>query len=165
MATTSRSYARITTRDLRRLLDLAKADQADFFARYPRWKRLCAHRRLGIALCQGAADHFVGRPAGKGVSDFDVWVFYRATHQAPYPYRRIGRRDFGDRRFGGAPGRPNFVGRCVDVLGRSIDAAPGTDPVAAIRSYLRAGRTVSARELAKKAVVMLEPSFGSIVWP
>lgn len=163
MTQTARSNARITTNDLKRLLALAKADQASFLDRYPRWARLYADRRIGIALCQGAAQHFVGQ--GTGVKDFDVWVFYRAHPKAPFPYRRIGRQDFGDPKFGRAPGRPTFRGRCVDVIGRSIPSPAGSDSITAIRDYLSSGKTDSARELAKKAVVMLEPRLGAIVWP
>jgi hypothetical protein len=96
-----RSYERIEKEDLEKLLKFAIDDREDFFARYPRWKHLYANRVICIALCQGAAQHFVD---GKnGVKDFDVWTFYADHQDAPFPYRRIGRRDFGISKFGCYP--------------------------------------------------------------
>jgi hypothetical protein len=44
---------------------------------------------------------------------------------------------------------------------------PDADPVEAVERYLTAGRTETARQLAMKAVVLLEPDRlrGQIVWP
>ena len=60
-----------------------------------------------------------------------------------------------------------FTGRRVDFLGRSIKYAEGTDPIDAMRDYLESGATDSARKLAEKAVVVLEPAEfrGRIIWP
>jgi hypothetical protein len=62
---------------------------------------------------------------------------------------------------------PRYIGRRVDLLGRSLPVAPGTDPARAIRDYLAAGRTTSARALAAKAAVLIDPAHraGEIVWP
>jgi hypothetical protein len=109
--------------------------------------------------------HFVdGR---NGVKDFDVWTFYAATDGPAFPPRRIVSRDFGFPKFGRSPDRPDFIGRRVDLLGRSIDAELGDDPIDAVRRYLSAGTTASARCLREKAVVMLEPEKyrGRIAWP
>jgi hypothetical protein len=63
--------------------------------------------------------------------------------------------------------RPLFTGRRVDMLGRSLNVPPGTEPVAVLRDYLSAARTDSARELAAKAVVLIspEPLAGTVAWP
>ena len=55
----------------------------------------------------------------------------------------------------------------MDLHGRSIDVAPGDDPVEALQRYLKAGATRSARELAQKAVVLIAPDtlLGVEVWP
>jgi hypothetical protein len=55
----------------------------------------------------------------------------------------------------------------AQLLGRSLPAAPGTDPADAIRRYLNAGRTDSAKALAAKAVVLIHPQnrAGEIAWP
>jgi hypothetical protein len=43
------------------------------------------------------------------------------------------------------------------LIGRSLDVSPEADPVEAVTSYLSDGRTETARQLAMKAVVVLEP--------
>jgi hypothetical protein len=50
-----------------------------------------------------------------------------------------------------------------DRLPRALDA----DPVAVVRAYLSTARTASARALAAKAAVLIEPQqlAGKIVWP
>ncbi len=160
-----RSLAPIDGDDLERLARIARSDREAFFGRNPRY-RVLADRVIGVVLCQGAALHFLdGR---NGVKDFDVWTFYAAHPDATYPWRRpIIARDFGDPKFGKSPARPEFVGRKVDLLGRSLDADASADPVAALRAYLSERRTDSARRLAQKAVVLLEPAshMGTVVWP
>jgi hypothetical protein len=119
-----------------------------------------------VALCQGAALHFVN--GENGVKDFDVWTFYAAHPDHPaFPWRRRVARDFGDPRFGRTPNTAGFVGRRVDLLGRSIEVGEEGDPAAALAAYLSEGRTASARALARKAAVMLEPPNrrGAVVWP
>ena len=103
-----------------------------------------------------------------GVKDFDVWSFYAQHDDWPFPVRWRGTRDFGPPKFGRYPGDPpQYTGRRVDLLGRSLPAASGTIPAHAIHDYLAAGRTTSARELAAKAVVLIDPPrrVGEIVWP
>jgi hypothetical protein len=60
-----------------------------------------------------------------------------------------------------------YTGRRVDLLGRSLPAAPGTDPARVISVYLAAGRTTSARALAAKAAVLIDPMgrVGETIWP
>lgn len=161
-----RSLARIDVADLLRLAALAADAEAELFRRNPRGSGRYAGRLLGRALCQGAALHYVN---GKnGVKDFDVWSFYAQLDDWPFPVRWRGTRDFGPSKFGRYPGDPpRYAGRRVDLLGRSLPAAPGTDPAHAIRDYLAAGRTNSARALAAKAAVLIDPMdrAGEIIWP
>jgi hypothetical protein len=160
-----RSMARFARSDLRRLAEIAARDRAEFFQRHPRWRRLYAKRVIAVALCQGAALHYVD---GKnGVKDFDVWTFYAAHAEAPFPGRRRGKVDYGASKFGRHPADRHLLGRRVDLLGRSLPIALGSDPVEALRDYLNAGSTRSARALAAKAVVLLDPSNlrGRVVWP
>lgn len=161
----SRSYERITLEDLNRLAEIARLDREDLFVRKPRY-RVLERGLICVALCQGAALHFVD---GKnGVKDFDVWTFYAARPDRPtFPWRRRKVWDFGDPKFGRSPDRPGFVGRHVDLLARSIEAGTKTDPTSTLRGYLSEGRTASARALSKKAVVLLEPSdrLGTVAWP
>jgi hypothetical protein len=160
-----RSYERITPEDLRRLAEISRLDREDLFARKPRY-RVLEDRLVCVALCQGAALHFVD--GENGVKDFDVWTFYAARREEPaYPWRRRASRVFGAGRFGRSPDKPGFAGRHVDLLGRSIRADEGTDPAGVLRRYLSEGRTATARALARKAAVLLEPPdlLGTVVWP
>jgi hypothetical protein len=160
-----RSYEPIRRADLVRLAEIARADLSDFFARKPRYSVL-ADRLICIALCQGAALHFVD--GENGVKDFDVWAFFAACPNAPsFPWRRRKAYDFGDRRFGRSPDHLDFVGRHVDLLGRSLEAAERTDPAVILRKYLSESKTKTASRLSEKAVVLLEPAdrLGDVVWP
>src|SRR5687768_16212607 len=105
----ARSLAKLTKRDLLRLCRLAASDREDLFARKPEIRRLYAHRLFAVGLCQGAALHYVD---GKnGVKDFDVWSFYTASPQRPFPYRRHATADFGHAKFGTTRGTRGYVGR------------------------------------------------------
>ena len=166
MNVSERSYERITEADLKKLLDFSNEDREDFFARNPRWRRLYANRIICIALCQGAALHYLD--GNNGVKDFDVWTFYSEQPEAPFPYRRMGHKDFGISKFGCHPSDAGkFKGRCVDLIGRSLKLPKSADPVKVIKSYLINSTTKSAMELKRKAVVLLYPEmlFGRIIWP
>ncbi len=160
-----RSYGRIAREDLGRLARIARLDREDLFDRKPRYRAL-GKRLICVALCQGAALHFVD---GKnGVKDFDVWTFYAVHPSHPdYPWRRRKAVEFDDPRFGAPPDSPDFSGRRVDLLGRSLDVATEVDPAVVLREYLSTGRTETARRLAEKAVVLLEPAgrLGDVIWP
>ncbi len=160
-----RSYERITRGDLYRLAEIARLDREDLFARKPRYRAL-GERLICVALCQGAALHFVD--GENGVKDFDVWTFYATHPNAPdFPWRRRKAVDFGDPKFGPSPDKPDFAGRHVDLLGRSLGGIEGVDPAVILGKYLSEGRTETARRLADKAVVLLEPvdRLGAVIWP
>jgi len=160
-----RSYEPITVDDLKRLRDLATKDRTDFFRRNPDTARLYADNLFAVALCQGAALHYLG---GKnGIKDLDAWSFFRASPERPFPYRRRGILDFGDSKFGTSEDSPHFVGRRVDHIGRSIYDVDYTDPVAVLRRYLKGRATKSACFLAEKAMVLIAPQrlIGIVVWP
>ena len=102
-----------------------------------------------------------------GVKDFDVWSFYAQYDDWPFPARWRGTRDFGPSKFGRYPrDAPRYSGRRVDLLGRSLRVEPGADLTEAIRRYLTVRRTRSAKELAAKAVVLIDPEsrLGEIAW-
>lgn len=160
-----RSLEPLTLADLRRLGELAARDRQDLFARKPETGRLYADRLFAVALCQGGALHFID---GKnGIKDLDVWSFYRVNPVRQFPPRRRATADFGDPKFGTSDDSPNFVGRRVDLIGRSIEAPDFSDPIAVLRTYLRSRKTPSALALSKKAMVLIEPNrlLGTIVWP
>ena len=159
-----RSMAPLTDGHLRRLSEIAEKDREGLFTRNPHLG-VYRDRILLTALCQGAALHFVN--GTNGVKDLDVYTFYAADPGVGYPYRRRGVVDFGDSELGRHPDDHGFRGRRVDLLGRTLKVDPSSDPLAAIRSYLRAQATKTAKELSKKAVVVIDPGerFGQVVWP
>lgn len=163
--TPERSDKPLTLEDLRRLGDLAKSDRETLFRRSPKTTGLYADRLFAVALCQGGALHFIDRK--NGINDLDVWSFYCAHSERQFPPRRRATADFGDPKFGTTADSPEFVGRRVDLIGRSLSGTDFTDPVRVLRDYLRTGLTKSARYLAQKAVVLIEPPelLGTIVWP
>lgn len=161
-----RSLARIEIADLLRLAALAADAEAELFRRNPQGSGRYAGRLLGRALCQGAALRYVDE--SNGVKDFDVWSFYAQLDEWPFPARWRGTRDFGPSKFGRYPGDPpRYSGRRVDLLGRSLPAEQGADPADVLRRYLAARRTASAKALAAKAVILIDPQnrAGEIVWP
>jgi hypothetical protein len=159
-----RSHERITKSDLRRLGEIAAFDRESLFTRHPRLA-VYRERLFAVALCQGAALHYLD---GKnGVKDFDVWSFFRADPARTFPYRRNASADFGDPRFGKSPDWEHYVGRRVDLLGRSLPVPEDESPVEALQAYLSSGSTASARALAKKAMILIYPEnqLGQVVWP
>jgi hypothetical protein len=161
-----RSTLRITRTDLKRLARIAEEDRADYFSRHPEFAILYSRRLLCTALAGDAALHYLNGMTGVGA--FELWSFYAEHPEAGLPVQRARRADFGASRFGRAADAPDtYAGRRVDLNGRSIDCPPGTDPVAALQRYLRAAATPSARELARKALVLIapEPLLGVEVWP
>lgn len=161
----SRSYEPIVKADLERLGQIAADDRADLFKRKPETGRLYRGRLFAVALCQGGALHYLN---GKnGIKDFDVWSFFKSNPKRQFPYRRCAQLDFGDPKFGQSENASSFVGRRVDHIGRAIPDADYSDPVAVLRRYLRAEATESARRLAEKAVILIEPAhlLGTVAWP
>jgi hypothetical protein len=161
-----RTLERIDRDDLLRLAELAADVEASLFERKPAGAGRYAGRLLCRALCQGAALHYVD--ARNGVKDFDVWSFYAERDNGPFPYRWRGTADYGPSKFGRSPGDPpSYTGRRVDFLGRSLRVSLDADPVSAVRNYLAARNTTSAKELAAKAIVLIHPRelLGQVIWP
>jgi hypothetical protein len=160
-----RSFATITLADLSRLAEIAAEDRTQFFSNHPDWAELYADRYIATALCQGAGLHYL--TGSVGIHDFDVYSFF-AKHPAREWYAKRNRPvDFGDPKFGRSPNRPEYVGRRVDLMGRGIECQLGSDPASCIRNWLSAGKTASAKLLAHKAVVLLDPApyRGRVIWP
>ncbi|RJP68894.1 MAG: hypothetical protein C4532_11910 [Candidatus Abyssobacteria bacterium SURF_17] len=145
-----------------KLAAIARKDREQFFQDKPEWA-IYAQRVLCIALCQGAAKHYVDGVTG--INDFDIYTFYRSHSEKRWYAKRIKSYDFGNPKFGRSPDRPDFIGRRVDCLGRAIDATDKENIVTALRRYIEQGKTETARLLAEKAIVLLEPDCGKVVWP
>jgi hypothetical protein len=162
----TRSYAQITKADLRRLARLAAEDREDFFERHREIALLYRKRLLCVGLSGGGALHYLNGITG--VREFKVWSFYAQHAEAPFPVHQISHADFGESKFGrGADLPETYKGRRVLLQGRSIDALPSDDPLEAVQRYLRAAATPIAREIAAKALVMIEPEplLGLEAWP
>ena len=143
-----RPYEKINLDDLKKLAEIARADCEDLFSRKPELGNIYKNRLICIALCQGAALHYID---GKiGINDFDVWSFFCEHNKRPFPYRRNVPKDFGDSKFGKSPDRPDFTGRRVDLLGRSIPCDKIKDPIEIIRNYLIFSKNKTPKLLAKK---------------
>jgi hypothetical protein len=151
-----RSYARVTRRVLDRLSIIAAEDREGKFARRPRWA-VYRDRVLCVALCQGAALHYVD--GENGVKDLDVYTFYAVHDVGAFPHRWPRPRLQFDR----AP----FEGHFVDLMGRSLHEEVGADPFEVVRRYLSRPRTKTSRRLSEKAVVLIdpEPFRGRVAWP
>lgn len=160
----TRSRKPITRVDLKKLLFIAQSDVQEFFDRNPRHPY--KDRVIAVALCQGAALHYVD---GKnGIKDFDVYTFFARHPRRGYsvPHRRILQVDFGPSKFGRwGKEKRTFEGRHVDLLWRGIPYSHQGNPVWAIRDWLQEGSYRSTPWwLRQKAVVMLQPMFGSVIW-
>jgi hypothetical protein len=158
-----RSFERITRSDLLKLAKIALDDLEDLFARRANCRRYQT-RLLMICLCQGAAQHYVYRD--RGIADFDVWAFFKALPKE-FPPRRHGRKDFGPSKFGrNAKGPKHFIGRRVDLLGRSIRVLRTDTAAKAVRRYFKEPKTTSARHLAMRPAIVIWPlrSCGKVLW-
>lgn len=160
----ARSFELLDARDLERLANLAIEDLRELFERRPETGRCYHDRLLMLCLCQGAAEHFVRHR--HGVKDFDVWAFFAEHPARPFPHRRRGKKDFGPSRFGRHPADAGFAGRRVDILGRSIECTPGRTATASVQAWLRSGRTMSARLIARRPVIVIHPAAlrGVVLW-
>jgi hypothetical protein len=160
-----RSPEKITKRDLKKLLSLARANMESFFKRNPLY---CEYKgkEVLVALCQGSALHYIDRR--NGVKDFDVWFFYPMKSRN-LPYRRRGVVDFGESKFGVHPEmrHKGYSGRTVDILMRSDSFFKGKLPEKEIVKYLLYKSSATSKLLAEKAVIGLYPErlFGKKLWP
>jgi len=159
----ARSYEAIAVEDLERLAQIARQDREAFFQDNSEWAEVYAQRVLCVALCQGAAMHYVD--SRTGINDFDVYTFYKAHPRKHWCARRIKSYDFGNPKFGQSVDRLDFIGRRVDCLGREIEVKAEEDVIMALRRYIQSGKTQTAKLLATKAVVLLAPHCSTVVWP
>jgi hypothetical protein len=124
-----RSFERLRREDLARLRDVAQEALAERISSTP-VGGLYADRLLLLALCQGAAQHYLD--GAHGVKDLDVWAFFRSGPEKPFPWRARWTADFGPSHLGRSPADAGFAGRRVDILGRSIALRPGESPQDAV---------------------------------
>lgn len=151
-----RSYAPFTVDLLERLADISEQSTNEFFAHNPRWLpyKNCL---LCVVLAQGGALHYV--TDSTGVKDLDVWTFYEfQSGLGHFPYRLKHQRDFGRSVFGRHTADLGYIGRRVDLFGRSIRRPPGFNAIQTVQHYLTERKTETSRFLALKPVVLIEPA-------
>ncbi len=95
--------------------------------------------------------------------DVEMWSFLSAIPGQRFPAdRRRTHVDFGESKFGRWNDEPkvcqHYTGRRVDLLMRALPVPVNADRVSALRPYLAEARTGSAEFLAKKGVVLIDPS-------
>ncbi len=161
-----RCYEKITLADLKDLQEIALREREAFFKRNPKYKDAYYDSLLMIALCQGAAKHYVDET--NGIKDFDIWFFYRQDPELTYPYLANKPADSKLPKFGAHPEcfKKGYKGRKVDLLGRSLSSTK-EDPKEIVIEYLEKRKTQTAKHLATKAVVALWPEeiLGEVIWP
>ena len=157
-----RSFKKINKSDLRRLAEIAEKDRLDFFNKYPQWKNAFQNRVICIALCQGAAQHYVDNKTG--INDFDVYTFYKINSNKKWYAKRIKSYDYNNAKFGQSLDKPQFIGRRVDCLSREIEIKKNESLIAALRRYLKNSETKTANLLSRKSVILLKPKCGYVVW-
>lgn len=163
----SRSLEEITRADLEKLASFSRRHREEWF-RHEKPTMKFEHRFLCSALCQGAGLHYID--GTNGVKDFDIYEFYADLPDVTIPYRAHWCYDFGPSKFGRQKNpklHPEYEGRRVDLFVRALPVDLDADPVSAVQDYLRTSKTKTARLLAQKAVVILEPKnlLGTVAWP
>ena len=151
-----RMYTKLHLIDLKALQRLALEESEDFFKRNQHLKEAYYASLVGIALCQGAASHYID--PSFGIKDFDIWHFYKEDRNIGFPYRAHKTMENG------------YKGRSVDFLKRAISTelvnSCSHNPEKCIMEYLFEKNTNTKNLLLKKAIVGLFPEeiFGKVMW-
>jgi hypothetical protein len=162
MIRNGRSLERIGRNDLLRLAKLAADVEAGLFARHP----YGAGRYVGRLVCRRCARGLRSTIWTRGMASRTSTSgpsTPRATMAHSVPVE--GNSGLRPSKFGRYPDDPpSFTGR---LLGRSLDVPLDAEPATVLRDYFSAARTRSAKELAAKAVVLINPEqlAGKVVWP
>ena len=145
-------------RELQSLAALAKSEEDRFFKDNSHLVRPYGGRLIAVALCQGAALHYLGR--GRGVKDFDVHFFYSQNPRKPRLSRTVKRI------FATVGSFKNFPVDFVRTVVPSHSIPNGGTTVQKLQSFLHRKPTDNASHLAQKAVIGLMPRrlFGKVVW-
>lgn len=151
-----RIYTKLGRNDLKALQKLALEEHEDFFKRNKHLKDAYYDSLVGIALCQGAASHYINPSVG--IKDFDIWLFYVENENIRFPYRAHKSIENG------------YKSRGIDYLKRAIkkelfDSCSNTAEEC-IMEYLFERNTKTKELLLKKAIVGLFPEeiFGKVIW-
>jgi hypothetical protein len=163
---TEYSAAQLTRDDLIRLKDIVLGSLKTRVYQAP-VARQYAGRLMMLTLCQGAAQNYLygaHGENGRGVKDLDVWAFHYDGLERPFPSRSHWRTDFGESHLGCNPHDDGYVGRRIDIIGRSIPFVGNAKD--SFLTWLK-GASDSASLLMKKPVIGLFPEnyIGAVIWP
>ena len=164
---TEYSDEQLTRDDLIRLKDIVLGSLKTRVYQAP-VARQYAGRLMMLTLCQGAAQNYLHGAHGKngrGVKDLDVWAFhYDGLEKAVPSEDAHWRSDFGESHLGCNPHDDGYVGRRIDIIGRSIPFVGNAKD-----SFLTwlTGDSHSASQLIKRPVIGLFPEnyLGAVIWP
>lgn len=152
----NRIYTKLDLNDLKALQKLALEEHEEFFKRNRHLKDAYYDSLVGIALCQGAASHYIN--SSVGIKDFDIWHFYAENKDIGFPYRAHKSIENG------------YKNRSIDFLKRAINQKLcenySNNPKQSIMEYLFERNTITKRILLKKAIIGLFPKeiFGEVMW-
>lgn len=153
---TERLYEPLTIKDLEKLKELGLKEHEEFFERNPHLKEAYYNSLIGIALCQGAASHYLNPKVG--IKDFDIWHFYVEDENTNFPNRAKKSIENG------------YKGRRIDFLKRAIPKniyqKYPDDPEKVIMEYLFQRDTKTKNLLLQKAIIGLYPDkiFSKVLW-
>lgn len=103
---------------------------------------------IDICLCQGSARHFM-RKGGKGINDFDLWLFFKDNDGVPdFPVRLVANEYFPDKKFGSSTDCSNKPGRRIDIIGRTIKEK-------SVEDWIENSKNKSPQELRKSYVISI----------
>lgn len=163
---TEYSDEQLTRDDLIRLKDIVLGSLKSRVYQAP-VARQYAGQLMMLALCQGAAQNYLHGAHGvngRGVKDLDVWAFHYDGLEKPFPSRTHWRTDFGESHLGCNPHDDGYVGRRIDIIGRSIPFVGNAKD--SVLTWLK-GDSDSASLLIKRPVIGLFPEnyLGTVIWP
>lgn len=107
-----------------------------------------------MVLAQGGALHYLSRD--NGLKDIDIWAFFISGPDKSFPWRARWTADIGITKFGRSPDDHAYIGRRIDIMGRSIEIIPEETVVDAVRRWLR-GSSASAQLLSTKPAYAIYP--------
>ncbi|MFZ1988941.1 MAG: hypothetical protein WAW96_04130 [Alphaproteobacteria bacterium] len=165
----TRSFRKIDESDLQRLAEIGVATLKREFARQRTTPMFEEVQLIGICLCQGAADHYLGHESrkGRGIDDFDIWAFFYPQKTYRFGNAKPVIADFGLPKFGRSYSNgKRLLGRRVDVFWRQVQDVVSLDCMAPISDYLSSSDATTARELRKKSAIVVWPwdELGRVLW-
>jgi hypothetical protein len=129
-----------------------------------------------VTLAQGAALHqavqwdYASRYLNTneaGIKDIDIWMFFEAKNEKVFNPRWKKHFDFGKSRFGRNPqDPPEYIGRRIDLFGRSIEIKKNESVEDSILRWLQKPGRGSPFHLKQKAIIGLFPesTLGEVIW-